>query len=351
MRQDIVIVAAAATCCVFVLVTEPGLITLLRRAAVMDSPNGRSSHQVPTPRGGGLPIAVALTLFSLLAFGTRAVPFALAVGGFGALGLADDLRTLKARTRLLCQAAIGGLAASLLIWHAFTQGALGGAAGIDLPWLITAVIVAVAALPSVVWIAGVVNAFNFMDGINGISAGHAMVGGVAYALFGVLEHDSFIAASGAAISATGLAFMPWNAFHAQVFLGDVGSYALGGGLAILAIESVLHGATLEAATAPLALYLADTFWTLQRRIRTGEAWLEAHRTHAYQRLCDAGWSHQKVAAAASGLTVVLCVLGAASLTGNPGLRIGGDLMEAAVLTLYLSAPSLASRAFRQARTA
>ena len=351
MRQDVTLVATAVTCCVVVLASEPALIGLLRRAAVMDSPNERSSHSVPTPRGGGAPIAAALVVVSLLAYGRTALPFALAVGAFGAVGLVDDLRGLKAAVRLIGQAVISVLVTSLLIWQTAGHGPLGRLEGVGLPWPATAVIIGAAGLAAVLWLTGFVNAFNFMDGINGISAGHAIVGGLAYGFLGVLEHDSFIAAAGAAVAATGLAFLPWNAFHARVFLGDVGSYALGAGLAVLAIDAVLRGVPVEAAAAPLALYLADTFWTLQRRFRAGERWLEPHRTHAYQRLCDVGWSHQQVALTTSMVSAVICVLGYASLTSNPDLRIAGDVVGVAVLVLYLASPALVGREYQRAETA
>ena len=131
------------------------------------------------------------------------------------------------------------------------------------------------------------------------------------------RHDGFLVPVGAAVAVGALAFLPWNAGRARVFLGDAGSYALGAALAMLAAYAVVHGIPAEAALGPLALYLADTAWTLQRRIRAGERWLEAHRTHVYQQWCDAGWSHQRVTLAAAAGTFLLSLLGAASLTGDP----------------------------------
>jgi UDP-GlcNAc:undecaprenyl-phosphate GlcNAc-1-phosphate transferase len=128
-----------------------------------------------------------------------------------------------------------------------------------------------------------------------------------------------------------------------VFLGDAGSYALGAALAILAVYAVRDGIPVEAALGPLVLYIADTAWTLQRRIRTGERWLEPHRTHVYQRWCDFGWSHQRVTVTAAAITVLLSLLGAASLTGDPVLRAVADLAGIAVIATYLRSPALLSR--------
>jgi UDP-GlcNAc:undecaprenyl-phosphate/decaprenyl-phosphate GlcNAc-1-phosphate transferase len=319
-------VIAAVTCGVFVTVAEPVAIPLLRRAAV-DTPNARSSHSVPTPRGGGAPIAVGLVAAALLIHGTIAVTFAVAVAAFAAIGFADDLAGLPAGRRLLMQ----GLA-SLAI-----AGVLTGRSGLP------PAVMAAAAVVVAVWLVGFVNAFNFMDGVNGISAAHALIGGAVYAFLGWWRPDAFLAAAGAAVAAGALAFLPWNAVRARVFLGDAGSYGLGVALAVLAAYSVIRGIPPEAALAPLALYLADTGWTLQRRIRAGERFLEAHRTHTYQRLCDVGWSHQRVTATTAAVTAALCLLGTASLTGHPALRAGADLAGLGLLAAYLRSPSIVGR--------
>jgi UDP-GlcNAc:undecaprenyl-phosphate/decaprenyl-phosphate GlcNAc-1-phosphate transferase len=120
----------------------------------------------------------------------------------------------------------------------------------------------------------------------------------------------------------------------------VGSYALGAALAVLAACAVLRGVPVEAAAGPVALYLADTVWTLQRRIRRGERWLQAHRSHVYQRWCDVGWSHQEVSLLTSACTVLLCLLGLASVAGSTPARVAADLAGAGVLAAYLSSPRL-----------
>jgi len=317
---DLTTALAAVICAGLVTVTEPVLIPLLRRAAV-DVPNARSSHSVPTPRGGGAPIAVGLVVAALLVHSTVAVMFAIAV--FGAIGFADDLGGLPAGRRLAMQGLASLAIASVLVVRT------------GLPPAVMAAGVIILA----VWLIGFVNAFNFMDGVNGISASQALAGGAYYACLGWWRPDAFLAAAGAAVAAGGLAFLPWNAVRARVFLGDTGSYALGVALALLAACSVTRHVPPEAALAPLALYLADTGWTLQRRIRAGERVLEAHRTHTYQKLCDVGWSHQQVTLATAGVTAAVCVLGAASLTGHPVLRAGADLAAAGVLAAYLRFPA------------
>jgi UDP-GlcNAc:undecaprenyl-phosphate/decaprenyl-phosphate GlcNAc-1-phosphate transferase len=325
----------AVACGAFVTVAEPVTIRLLRRAAAIDVPNGRSSHSVPTPRGGGLPMAVGVAAAALLVQvqGTVvqrsvAVGFAAAVVAFAAIGFADDLTGLPAGWRLVLQ----GLA-SLAIGAVLASRS-------GLPPALSAAVTAVIA----VWLIGFVNAFNFMDGVNGISGAHALIAGAAYACLGWWLPDPFLAVAGAAVAAGALAFLPWNAGRARVFLGDVGSYGLGAALAVLAAYCVVaRGIPLEAALAPLALYLTDTGWTLQRRIRSGAPVFQAHRTHTYQQLCDIGWSHQRVTTATATVTTALCLLGAASLTGNPALRGAADLTAVGLLAVYLRLPVFLGR--------
>jgi UDP-GlcNAc:undecaprenyl-phosphate/decaprenyl-phosphate GlcNAc-1-phosphate transferase len=331
---------AVLACGVLVGLAEPPTIALLRRHAVIDVPGGRSSHSVPTPRGGGAPIAVGLLVAALVApsTGGAGLAFAVAVGFFGLLGLVDDLRGLPAVSRLALQAAGAAVTATLLVMR------------LRLPVFV----LIVAALAAAAWLVGFVNVFNFMDGVNGISGAHALVGGVAYACLAGWRHDGFGVAAGLALAAGAAAFLPWNAVRARVFLGDVGSYSIGAALAVLAVRLIVDGVPAEAVAGPVAVYLADVAWTLQRRIRRGERWLEAHRTHVYQRWCDAGWSHAEVTLLTSALTVLLCLLGVAGAVGGTvfggtvfggiGVRVTAVLAGLGLLAVYLGSPALFARA-------
>ncbi len=319
-------------CGAVVVVAEAVTIPLLRRAAIIDVPGFRSSHTVSTPRGGGIPVAAGLLVAAALIGGVIATVFAFTVAAFGLLGFAEDVRGLPAGHRLIMQMAGATVVGVVLV------------SGLAAPVPVLLVLVVLCAA----WITAFVNAFNFMDGVNGISGAHALIGGVVYAFLGWWQDDGFLIPVGAAIAASALAFLPWNAGQARVFLGDAGSYALGAALAVLAAYTVLARIPLEAALGPLALYLADTGWTLQRRIRGGERWFEPHRTHIYQRWCDTGWSHQRVTATAAATTVLLSLLGAASLAGVPALRAAADLAAAVVVLAYLRSPALLAR--RAART-
>ncbi|MEU8254558.1 hypothetical protein AB0C06_09910 [Micromonospora inaquosa] len=298
---------------------QPLILRLLKAAAVLDIPSERSSHSTPIPRGGGVGVAAAAGLALLLNEHARSIAVPLLF--FAAIGLLEDLRGVPVRSRLLLQL-LAGLGTALVLVP-------GGQA-----WHVHALLV----LALAAWLTSYVNAFNFMDGINGISAVHAILGGVVYAVLGVLTDLPLLTAAGSLIAAASLTFVPWNAWVAKVFLGDVGSYALGGALSTIAAYAIVRGTPPEAAVAPLALYLADTGWTLLRRIRKGEAWYRPHRNHAYQRLTDGGWSHQRVTAttAVVGAAVAGCLV-AASFSG-PVARVALDAAAVGILAAYLAAP-------------
>jgi UDP-N-acetylmuramyl pentapeptide phosphotransferase/UDP-N-acetylglucosamine-1-phosphate transferase len=150
---------AVLACGVIVLAAEPPTIALLRRRGMLDVPGVRSSHSAPTPRGGGAPVALGLLAAASVAIASgivaQGLAFALAIGFFGLLGLADDLRGLPAVSRLSLQTAGAAVVAALLV--------------VRLP--LSPYALALAAVAVACWLVGFVNAFNFMDGVNGISGG------------------------------------------------------------------------------------------------------------------------------------------------------------------------------------
>jgi UDP-N-acetylmuramyl pentapeptide phosphotransferase/UDP-N-acetylglucosamine-1-phosphate transferase len=309
------------------LALQPLVIGAMRAAAVIDAPGPRSSHTVATPRGGGLAVVVA-TAAGLLVFPqtlTSVVPrsdhliwtISVAMLLFAAVGLAEDLRGVAVPARLALQVG-AGLVAGLLL----APGPL-----------LVAVLVAL-------WLTGYANAFNFMDGVNGISAAHAALAGVVYAIVGARYGLPALAVAGTVTAAAAVSFLPWNAGRARIFLGDVGSYGLGGLLGAVAVVALRQGVPPEAALAPLALYLADTGATLARRCYRGQPWYRPHRTHAYQRLTDLGWSHQRVTVVTAATSAAVCGCALAAAGSGLATRIGLDALAVAVLAGYLAAPSL-----------
>ena len=311
-------VVAAATCSLVLCVTVPAL----RRYAVLDHPGERSSHAVPTPRGGGIGVAAGIVAGASAAGVSTSVLLCLAaVLVAGGIGLVEDVRGVPIRWRLCAHAAAGAL-----VVGAARDGRDGAG------WVVLGAVLAVL-------VVAIVNAVNFMDGINGISGVTGTAAGVAFALSGQESGAQAVVALGAATAAASLAFLPWNVPGARVFLGDVGSYALGAALAGCLVLSLAAGVPPEAALAPVSLYLADTGNVLLRRWRAGERLGAPHRQHVYQRLVDSGLSHTRVSALVLLCTAVVTVLAWVGQRGGLPLRVAADGLALAVLLAYLAAPA------------
>lgn len=260
--------------------------------ALMDVPNARSSHSTATPRGGGLAIAAAflLAVAGLAAVDMLAGPLAAAFIGGGTLvmliGWIDDHRHVPARWRLAVHIAAGAWAVYWL--GGYSKAALGSYT-LQLGWAGE-----VLALLGIVWL---INLYNFMDGIDGLAAGEAVT--VALVAAGLLW---WAGAPGLALVAMVLAaacggFLWWNWSPAKIFMGDVGSGFLGYCFAVLMLASEKAGAVpVTVWVILLAVFVLDATYTLIGRVIRGESWYTAHRTHAYQRLTQSGFSHAKVTA-------------------------------------------------------
>lgn len=304
--------------------SNPFVVRALERRAVFDQPGARSSHSAPTLRGGG--IAPALGALAGAATAVAATDRLLVVIAgtalaMGLLGLRDDLGSLPVRQRLLVQAVIAAAVGAPLV-----DGLASG---------LGAVVLVVGAAA---WIVACVNAFNFMDGINGISAAQATVAGGAWALVGWWQDLPLVTATGAVVMAAAVAFAPFNFPTARVFLGDAGSYFLGGWLAAAAVAGLSHGLTLEMAVAPLTIYLADTGLTLMRRAARGESITTPHCEHVYQRLVQSGWSQTRTTLTIAGLMALCSAGGAMSMTGGAATRAAGGLLLVVTAGGYVLAP-------------
>ncbi len=298
----------------------------LRHFHVFDHPSVRSFHDRPTIRGGGIALATgALIALSFSSTVDRSDRLALACSAvvFAVIGLIEDVHGIDARPRLALQALAALAVLALLV-------------EIGPAWPVWAIVV----VPF--WLVAFVNAFNFMDGINGISCATAAVAGTTWWAIGRYDDVSAVAVGGAIAAAAALGFLPFNFPTARMFLGDVGSYFIGAWLAVVVVIGLREGIAAEAMVAPLVVYLADTGTTLVRRVVRGELWYEAHSEHAYQRLMHSGWSHGSTSAFVAGCTLAISALGALSLSGSTAVRITGDLGVVTIVAGYLFAPRVAA---------
>jgi UDP-N-acetylmuramyl pentapeptide phosphotransferase/UDP-N-acetylglucosamine-1-phosphate transferase len=284
------------------------------RARLLDIPNARSSHSVPTPRTGGLAIifgagvglATATTgLDAQLGF-LLAMSAAMAV-----MGEIDDVRGLSRAVRLIAQASAAGI--------------LVGAAGlsfspVDLS-LATRWLGILAGVVTLLWLVWVTNAYNFMDGINGIAAVQAVMAATTLAVLAHRHGDLAAAALLLAIAGACAGFLPWNFPGGSIFMGDVGSVTIGLALAGLIVRLSLTSVSFVAAALTLAPFLLDTTATLARRIWRREQFLSAHRSHFYQRQVALGYSHAAVTATWSLLALVSALAAVSYDRAGPAARI------------------------------
>jgi Fuc2NAc and GlcNAc transferase len=289
VRLDAALTALAAL--VLALVLTAVVRTLAIAHGVLDVPNDRSSHRVPTPRAGGVAIVLATMSASvvLVSRGVLGLPLFLALTGGGVavafVGFLDDRRQLSARIRLAAHLAaalwalvwLGGLPVlrfgDKLVsfgWPGYVVGALG--------------------------IAWTVNLFNFMDGIDGIASSEAVFIAWGGAWLAVLMGSSAaVPAMGCAFGAVCCGFLVWNWPPARIFMGDVGSGYLGYVLVVLALAATRENpAALNVWLILGGIFFCDAFVTLVRRLARGERVYQAHRSHAYQWLSRRWGSHRSV---------------------------------------------------------
>jgi Fuc2NAc and GlcNAc transferase len=288
-----------------------GVVWLIAKNAsqlgLMDAPNDRSSHASSTPRGGGVGVvagvAAGTLLFSAfgLAPGWKLSALLVGTAAIATLGAVDDLHPLRAGYRLLVQIVV---ATALVI-------ALGGVGRLPLPAPLDVPVGWAAAPMAVVWLVGVTNFYNFMDGIDGLAAGQAIAScmGIALAAWslGAVQFAVVLAAAAAG-------FLVLNRAPARVFLGDVGSTSLGfaiAGLPLLAPFAQRHMAMFAVAVG-LSLFLLDPIETLLRLLRSGHRIGTAHRSHSYQLLASTRDRHGTVAGGLVAAGLVLAIGGALS---------------------------------------
>ncbi|MGO8698214.1 MAG: MraY family glycosyltransferase [Limisphaerales bacterium] len=310
----------------------------------IDKPNARSSHSIPVVRGGGMAMAGGAIMLVFLGWPLqRDVTFVMLLGALwiGVVSFFDDIKPVGASIRfgshaVAAVAALVALRVCGLRWGVDSGG---------FPWPVAAGVWFMGFL----WIAGYTNAFNFMDGINGLAAGQAIVTGFGMALLGGLALQGYHSAPvlwSVAIASAALGFLPHNFPKARMFMGDVGSAPLGFLLAVLTLWLAMSAGWWL--LIPLVLlhanFVLDTGITLLRRILRGERWYEAHREHFYQRLIRSGKTHAFVTGWEMALQAVVLGLMVLYLKAGVPVRVG---LIAVVILLWLAFFAYCERLFRR----
>jgi UDP-N-acetylmuramyl pentapeptide phosphotransferase/UDP-N-acetylglucosamine-1-phosphate transferase len=298
---------------------------LLVKLHIMDTPNERSSHERPMLRGLGLAVLLAMAVGYGLAFlllgpgSVDGLAIGLVAGAAvlsGLLGLGEDLNgvSVGVRSVLLLLIALG------LVWYA-------GAAW----WIV---------VYAVLFVSGYINVANFMDGLNGISGFHGVIAGLAFAAAGGFAGLPWLIVAGLVLAAGFAGFLPWNLTKPGAFLGDVGSYLLGGATAATSLFALMSGVPILATIGPMIIYFGDVAVTLAKRVRAGHKWDEPHKEHVYQRLQQMGFSHVQASGIAALFTAAASALGLASFFVSPIWWLALLVAGLAVLVVYLALPRL-----------
>lgn len=284
-------------------------LRLALRFNIIDTPNARSLHVSPTPRGGGLGILLGAGIAAAVGAitGVKLPSWELwaGLGLMMAVGLWDDISGgIHFSIRLTAH-----LGAALLV-VAF----LGDLSTFPLPEPLNISLNGIGAIFALIWIVVVINFYNFMDGIDGLAGTQALITGVALAI----ATSGETAWLGSAMAGACLGFLFFNWHPAKIFLGDVGSYSLG---YMLAAAPFLQGSGNSSQLTMLIglslwLFLADASWVLIRRIISRERVWEPHKSHLYQRLIDTGLSHSRVTTSIGIGSAVISCFGVAAYRTN-----------------------------------
>lgn len=276
---------------------------LVRHLQVLDVPNERSSHVLPTPRGGGLAIVIAFLIGILMIhlIGDKSPIYSGYFLGFlsasfviATMSLYDDIKHCSYKIKLaghllaIIVAMLSGIIIDVI--------ALPGIGSINLGlWGIPL---------TLLWIFGLTNAYNFIDGLDGIAASSAIVAALFLSWISFQQGSHFIYLTSLTLAAATAGFLIFNRPPARIFMGDVGSTFLGLVFAVMAIIAARYDHSHTSMfVVPLLLFhfIFDTTFTFFRRMANGENVFTPHRSHLYQLLQRMGLSHGRVTALYSAL--------------------------------------------------
>jgi UDP-N-acetylmuramyl pentapeptide phosphotransferase/UDP-N-acetylglucosamine-1-phosphate transferase len=309
------------------------LVPVLVRFAIgrdlLDVPNARSSHEIPTPRLGGLAVIAGVWAAAPLMGGS--LPVLVAATFAGLVGILDDVFDLRFWMKAVGQAVV---AFALLF---LMSPPILVAAGPLWPLVL---------LFGVVWVVAVVNAYNFMDGIDGIAGGTAILNVLFLAALVGTEGGTVVGL--AALAAAVAGFIMWNISPARIFLGDSGSHFVGFFLGVVALYTKPIGepnigvfVAFVVSAMVFAPFLFDTAYTLVRRAWARKNVFAAHREHIYQRLTPDPAKHRQVSIIYFGLSALSGLAALLAAGGTPLRFLGGGALVLGCCLFMVFMPRIA----------
>ena len=285
----------------------------------MDVPNSRSAHGIPIPKSGGVSIVATFLIgvVTIYLIADKVVVRQIYFYGFvlsalliASISLYDDMKNKLFVVKLVTQfVAVGAVLVSGLVIDHIALPMLGF---VTLGWLSYPI--------SFLWILGLTNTFNFMDGLDGLAGGVAVIVSAFFCFITFSQGSTFVYITSYTVLSGALGFLIYYWAPALIFMGDVGSAFLGFVFAVLAIIAASHDTSHTSfLVMPLLLFnfIYDTFFSFLRRLLHGERVVDAHRTHLYQLCNRMGYSHRSVSLFHYGMCVVQG-LGAVWMVNIPG---------------------------------
>lgn len=357
----------ALIACVTTAFATPFVVRIARRLGAVDLPGPRKIHSEPIPRIGGLAVFAGFSvglLFAAFATGYATNPdrgrpgywLALSIAALGMLllGLVDDVRGVSFQWKFVFQV----LAAAVVWWAGFRIEVLG------VPFVQGTIALEIWSLPlTILWVVGITNAFNLIDGLDGLAAGTALITTTAVAVIAVFGGLVAVSAVGVALVGSLFGFLRYNFNPAQIFLGDSGSMFLGFCLAVMSIHGSQKNVTAVAVLAPLLILgypILDTGFAIVRRlyglrsapegrggfgyfVRNVHRVFQPDRGHLHHQLLEIGLSQR-----AAVLSLYGCAL--AMAIGALALVVMNSLTIALVLAVSLTLITLAFFGFVMVRS-
>jgi UDP-GlcNAc:undecaprenyl-phosphate GlcNAc-1-phosphate transferase len=311
------------------LIITPYSKRLAIKIGAIDEPKDRGVHNKPMPLAGGTAIVlgfiITIVLFSPAVEGFEAKNYIGFIGGgliITLVGLLDDIYDIKARIKLIFQL----VAALLVVFSGITIDV------VSWPYALEGVIMfapLVSKIITVLWIIGVTNAVNLIDGLDGLATGVSTIASLCLMFISILYGEPITVLLTAALAGSCMGFLPHNFSPATIFMGDTGSTFLGFTLSVISIHGLIKSytaITIMVAVVVLGLPILDTFFAIVRRLINKKPVMQADRGHLHHRLVDKGYSHKKA---------VLTLYGISSIFGVAGILVAMDDIMIATIIISL----------------
>ena len=308
IQLPVVGMAAAALFTAFLvsLISTPVVRSLAFRMGAVDVPrDGRRMHDHPIPRMGGLAIFFGFILSVLVFLPLTADLRGMLLGSvvIVILGIFDDIRSLPALPKFFIQ--IGAALIAVMEGNRITFLSNPNIFSADPFWELGWLAVPI----TVLWIVGITNAVNLIDGLDGLACGVSTISSMTMLVIALSVAEPDVAVLMAALSGACIGFLPYNLNPAKIFMGDTGSTFLGFILAVVSIQGLFKYATIISFAVPflmLGLPIFDTCFAILRRLSRGQSPMKPDRGHIHHRLIDMGFSQKQAVAT---LYVISAILG------------------------------------------